>query len=433
MQIKPRDYSADPKMEAALKERNVTKVHRDFYIYDEYVSKHASFGLENKICAGVVQVGKLLVRGLPREEGFCYDRAEADRVTFVKVLYFYNAFMNEKIRSFSERFGKATLRPIMAIISAYTDTKQKVVTGFNGETELVDNQFGVSIYNFESRNFLSVLCNPLMIRDGLITKVSRLDIPDPRYNSIQYVNNVMNSKSYDIPTYFTGNDLVSTGSSTLHQYESYFKENNTFTEDNLLKESKRIFQGSRFRFERENTSLAPSALYNNERITADIRDKKRALTTLITDIIKASSFSLFESFTMVYKTGERSGFRVIKSPFKQYHISYMEEKTLFVHTEFIKLCEQIVERFGAIRLMLQVNDVEHIVRCTFFQPEFSLFNPVVTLRMTKLDCVNDFVTESLYGDMNKVMRHFKEDHELDLLNYYGHQKEGSTFIYNGSL
>jgi hypothetical protein len=433
MQIKPRDYSADPKMEAALKERNVSKVHRDFYIYDEYVSKHASFGLENKICAGVVQVGKLLVRGLPREEGFTYDRPEADRLTFVKVLYFYNAFMNEKIRSISERFGKATLRPIIAIISAYTDTKQEVVAGFNGETELIPNQFGVSIYNFESQNFLSLLCNPLMIRDGLITKVSRLDIPDPRSNSVQYVDNIMNSKSYHIPTHFTGDDLARNGESKLHQYESYFKENNTFTEENLLKESKRIFSGSHFRFERENTSLAPSSLYHNDRMTADIRDKKRALMTLITDIIKASSFSLFESFTMMYQTGEKSGFRVIKSPFKQYHISYMEEKTFFVHTEFIKLCEQIVEQFGAVRIMLQVNDVEHIVRCTFFNQKFSLFNPVVTLRMTKLDCVNDFVTESLYGDMNKAMRHFKEEHELDLLNYYGNQKAGSTFLFNRGI
>jgi hypothetical protein len=434
MQIKPKviDFDQEKGLKNALQGSNVRKSRKDFYIYDEYLSRNTSFALENRICAGVVQVNRYLIKGMPKEEGFYYDRPEEGRMTFVKVLYFYNAFMNENIGNIPERFSKAALRPIIAVIGAYTDTKQQVITGLNGEIEYINNQFGLTIYNFESKNILSMLCSPIMVRDGIIAKVSRLDIPDPRYNSIHYLNEESKSNCLLIPSHFVGKDLVKNRDENIHSYKSYYKDNNSFTEESLLNESQRIFSTSGQGFSSGNTGLVPAHLIN-EKITSDIRDKKRTLSSLITDITKASAYSLFESFTMMYETGKRPSFKIIKPPFKQYHIDYMDEKMNYVYIEFTKLCEHVVELFGAIRLLLYVNDVEHVVRCTFLSQKSSKYNRVVTLRMTKLECINDYISETLYGDQFNKINRFKEDHDFDLLNYYAYQKGGSQYIFEGAF
>jgi hypothetical protein len=169
-------------------------------------------------------------------------------------------------------------------------------------------------------------------------------------------------------------------------------------------------------------------------------DKKRALKSLIIDITKASAYSLFESFTMSYETGKKSGFNTIRSPFKQYHIQFMEQKTVFVYTEFIKFCEKKTELFGRTRVLLHVNDVEHVVRCIFID-EPPNETRVVTLRMTKLECINDYIYESLhgpnygssYGLHHRSITDFKMEHDLDLLNYYSYNKGNTSFSFNGNI
>jgi hypothetical protein len=427
MQIKPFGvigYSEDE--EKAFREKNIKRAHRDFFIYDEIYSPITSYELNNKLFAGVVQVTKLLVNGMPDEEGYLYDKDKQFRTTFVKSLYIYNAFMNNTITDVSERFSKAILRPIIGITSAYTDTKQYIASHTENNYELVDNDFGINIFHFENRSLTSILCNPVRLREGYIVKTMRLDVPDPRYNFVRYLNKASSSDTMNIPTRFYGKDLIRNGETNIHSYASSFKNNDTFSEDNMLNISKKIY-GNKIRFKREE-GLLPYQQFQMK-MTTDLIDKKRALNNLIIDITKASAYSLFESFTMQYETGKRSGFKIIKTPFKQYHIEYMETKMNFVHTEFIKLCEKIVELFGPVRILLWVNDIEHISRCIFLN-DLSETNRVITIRKTKLECVNDFITETMYGK-NDMINNFKEQHDMDLLNYYSYQNNDSQYQFQG--
>jgi hypothetical protein len=433
MQIKPFEYIGQTEKDIrALKERNVKRSHRDFYIYDEQETNGIP-GLSNNLCSGVVQVTKLLVKGMPDEEGYFYDRDRSERTTFVKSIYIYNAFMDSKIKNLSERFRKAVLRPIISVIGAYTDTKQGVDADFN-QYEYVDNQFGISIFKFSSRSLMSILCNPVMVRDGLIAKTSRLDIMDPRDNHVRYLDKESSSLSNDIPSVFQGNDLLRNGESNLKTYNSYFKEHNSFTEENMLNISRSIY-GNKYRLGYEEAGgLVPYKREGQTGVISDLIDKRRALDSFIIDITKASSYSLFESFTMQYESGKKSGFKVIKSPFKQYHVRFMEQKMVFVYTEFIKLCEKISEIYGDIRVLLHINDVEHVVKCIFLN-DMSSTNRVIVVRKTKLDCINDYISETMYGRQDGLfgITRFKNEHDIDILNYYSYKNNGDSYMFRGNM
>jgi hypothetical protein len=434
MLIKPFELiTQDETEEKSLREKNIKRAHRDFYIYDEKFSNRSSFEFDNKLFAGVVQVVKLLVKGMPDEPNCFYDRDKSDRTTFVKAIYIYNAFMNDKIIDIEERFKKAVLRPVIGITSAYTDTKLCIPSMIR-EYSAVDNQFGISIYNFSSRSFMSILCDPIS-NEGRFIDTSRLDITDPRFNYVKYHRNNDHSESCDIPLDFLGKDLVRNGETNVRTYYSYFRNNHTFSEENMLNISREIYGGgNKFRFQREG-SIGGLVPYQEARIlmASDLIDKRRALETLIIDITKASAFSLFECFTMQYETGKISGFRSVKPPFKQYHVNFMQEKMVYLHTEFSKLCDKVSELFGRLIILLHINDVEHVVRCIFLDEKTST-NKEVTIRKTKLECINDYITETIYGKKESLrIRRFKDEHDLDVLNYYSHQSKEKNYLFNGAM
>jgi hypothetical protein len=111
----------------------------------------------------------------------------------------------------------------------------------------------------------------------------------------------------------------------------------------------------------------------------------------------------------------------------------MEEKMVFLYTEFNKLCDKICEMFGRVRVLLHVNDVEHVARCIFLD-EKSPTNKVITMRKTKLECINDYISETIYGkrEVNRI-REFKEEHDLDILNYYSHTNESYNYSFQGVM
>jgi hypothetical protein len=202
----------------------------------------------------------------------------------------------------------------------------------------------------------------------------------------------------------------------------------------MLNISKEIYGNNKVKFKREDTGggIIP---YQQARtmMASDLIDKRRAIDTLIIDITKASAYSLFENFYMQYETGKKATFRVVKPPFKQYHVQFMEEKMIFLYTEFNKLSDKISEMFGRVRIYLHVNDVEHVARCEFLDERLPT-NKVITLRKTKLDCINDYISETIYGkkEINRI-REFKEEHDLDILNYYSHKNEDFNYSLQGVM
>jgi hypothetical protein len=433
MQIRPfksEGYSEEE--EKAMLEQNIKKARRDFYIYDEKFSSRSSFEFENRLFAGVTQVIKLIVKGIPDEDSYYYDRQKEDRVTFIKSIYIYNAFMDDRITSIEERFKKAVLRPVMGITSGYTDTKIYIPPNKLNDHVPVNNQFSISIYNFNSRSLMSILCNPVSIGNSHVVKASRLDVTDPRFNRVSHFTKTSGFEGADIPLDFKGKDLIK-GDTKIHTYYSYYKNNQTFSEENMLNISKEIYGHNKVRFEREREGgIIP---YQQARIMAasDLIDKRRAIDSLIIDITKASIYSLFENFSMQYETGKKATFRLVKPPFKQYHIAFMEEKMVFLYTEFTKLCDKISEMFGRVRILLHINDVEHIVRCIFLD-ERLFTNKVITLRKTKLECINDYISETIYGKRESIrIREFKEEHDLDILNYYSHSNEDYRYSFQGVM
>jgi hypothetical protein len=431
VQIKPFGNEAYSEDEIkAAEESDVKMARRDFFIYDEERNIAPLFGIENNLLTGVIQVNKLLVRGLPCESGVSYDRERSERLTFVKSIYIYDAFMNSEIQNPEERFNNAVLKPLIGLVSAYTDTKQLVNIGINSpDYAEVANQYGISIYSFTNKSLMSVMCNPVLVKDGLIVGTSRFDITDPRYNSVKYFDRKHSTESLSLPTHYLGKDLVKKSNVKIAIYRSHFKDNDSFSEDNLLKTSKDFYTGKEIIL-KKNSFQQEGANEIAVLKTIKLIDKKRALRSLIIDITKASAYSLFESFTMTYETGKKSGFNVIKPPFKQYHVKFMDDKMTFVYTEFVRLCEKVTEMFGRVRITLHVNDVEHVVRCKFLgEIENSL--KTVTLRMTKLECINDFIYESLHGNSQRQLNEFKAEHDLDLLNYYGYKENGQQYYFQG--
>jgi hypothetical protein len=417
-------------------ERNIIKSHREFHIFDE-VQSPASYNYENRLFSGVIQVNKLLVKGMPDDPYCVYDKPKEERTTFVKYIYIYNAFMNANIIDVNERFQKAILRPIVGMVSAYTDTKKIIYDSMNTFGIKVNNQFGISIYNFENKSIMNILCNPTMVKDGLITGTDRLDIVDPRYNIVKYLDSTNSSDSTSIPSHFEGRDLIRSIKETdINVYESFYKDHNSFTEDALLNFSQKINRGNKFRFNREAEAGGLITVPQNDttrRITQFI-DRKRALQSFLIDITKASAYSLFESFTMMYETGKNPTFKVITPPFGQIVIDYMQEKMLYVYNEFNKLSENITEIFGNVRILLHINDVEHVIRCVFLNKNNNDEDRTITLRMTKMECINGYILESLYGKTGRgSLLNFKEEHEMDLLNYYSYNENGTNFTFNGTL
>jgi hypothetical protein len=430
MIIKPSEYKEVDL--AVYAERGIFKSHRDFYIYDQTHTNAASYGFENKLFAGVVQVTKLLIKGMPNDDHTVYDRPVEDRSLFIKYIYIYNAFMNSDIEDIDERFQKAILRPIVGMVSAYTDTKQLIQDPLDYNPTPIDKQYGISIYNFENKSLMSIMCNPIIMQNGLSIGIDRFDIVNPKYNIAKQLYQTNSSDSTLIPDHFEGKDLIRLGETDIYQHESYYKNNNSFTEESLLNLSKQYNKG-RFKFGREESGLA---VYNNEMSLkiSDLIDKRRMLQSFVIDITKASAFSMFEGFTIMYETGKGQGIKMVKPPFGQYVIDYMNKKMDYVYNEFTRLSEMISEKFGRVRILLNVNNIEHVVKCIFLDNRFQEDNKVVTVRMTKLECVNNYILESMYGRGNRgLIDDFKEEHDMDLLNYYSFNQDGNQYLFNGRL
>jgi hypothetical protein len=345
--------------------------------------------------------------------------------------------MNAEIADVNERFQRAILRPIIGMVSAYTDTKKLIYDSMNTTGIKVNNQFGISIYNFENKSLMNIMCNPTMVGDGLVTKTDRLDIVNPKYNIVKYLDTTDSSDSTSIPPHFEGKELIRSMKETeINVYQSFYKDHNSFTEEALLQMSQKMNSGGKFRFAREVEEgglLAVQENYRTKRIRQFI-DKKRALQSFLVDMTKASAYSLFENFTMMYETGKKPTFKVITPPFGQIVIDYMQDKMLYVYNEFNKLSERITELFGNVRIMLHVNDVEHVIECVFLQKNIGDEDRTITLRMTKMECINDYVLESLYGKTGLgSLLDFKEEHEIDLLNYYSYNDKRTQFTFNGAM
>jgi hypothetical protein len=436
MQIRPFEDIEYSSLDAvAFQEKGVREKKRDFYIYDKVFNPHASY-LNNSLFTGVVQVNKVLVKGIPDEHGVSYNIHKDARNTFVKTVYFYNAFMNHRIDNPEEQFREAVFHLLYGYAHAYTDTKQCVSYMLNNYSDMdeTENQFCISISSFDDkiRSLINIICNRTLLSNGCDAHTTLLGVSDPRYNTVKILDKrIQQEKSSNIPNYFNGNELIIKGQTSVHNYESFYKDNNSFAEDALINKSKELYKRNKYRLSREEAGIVP---YNQDKLKAAmaIMDKKRILRSLLVDIIKAGIYSLFESFTMTYRSDKDPVFKMITPPFKQYVSDYMDSRISFLYIEFFKLSERVTDLFGKVHIMLHVTDIEHVVRCIFLDEPFDSLSRVITLRMTKFECLTDFITETKYGS-NMQRERFMEMHDIDLLNYYAFDYKGDCYYYNGSM
>jgi hypothetical protein len=119
----------------------------------------------------------------------------------------------------------------------------------------------------------------------------------------------------------------------------------------------------------------------------------------------------------MYETGKMPTFRSIVQPFDKLVLDFIQDKTIFVHTEFSRLCERVTDIYGRVRILVHVNDVEHVARCTFLEEDPRSETRTVTHRLPKLECINDYLSETAH-QAEQQARLFQEDHDIDLLHYY---------------
>jgi hypothetical protein len=339
--------------------------------------------------------------------------------------------MNQSITDNEERFKKATLLPIMGYTCGYTDTKQYINYAVNVDdgSNYVENQFGISIYHFNKqiRSLVTIMCNRSLLSNGYHTKISNLDVPDPRYNNVHiFEKQIKESKTPEIPYKFIGNELILPRQTKVHQFKSHYFHNDSFSEDNLIKHSKEAYNTT-YRLSREDAGIVPYDA-SKLKLSIDIMDKKCILRSLLVDITKASIYSLFENFTIMYESGKLPSFKIVKPPFKQYVIDYMSSRMLFIYTEFSKLAEKICDFFGNVRIILHVNDVEHVIRAIFLDEPVGSLNRVLTLRITKLECVQEFISDTVNG-RSREREEFMELHDIDALNFYAFEHKGDRYFY----
>jgi hypothetical protein len=426
MIIRPIDKELMREMSDAHSEDTVSKIQRTIHIYDKTHS-YASFKDGSLKChCGVIVDTKLLVRDFPEDfDNKHYDRDVQNRISFIKFTHIFNCYIDDNDGNIVDRFRRAELTPIYAIASGYTDTR--IWSEYLGDYDKL--AFATTIYQFD-RKRMSHSYTYANLDMPFKKQIIQLDVCDPRSIRIKDLSN----RSYDlhdesccfeIPERFVGKDLIRDGITKVVDIESPFEKENTFTEQNMIKYSAMNSMGLLPKV-KLGSQLFQKDIYSAESL--DLIDKKQMLRNLIIDMTKGSLYSLFDSYIMVFNP-RKCGFTEVKAPFREFVRPYMEERMSFIHMEFEIFCNKIIDKVGNIRVFFYTNEIETVVKCTFLDSDC---NRKVTLRISKLDCIKDYILETGNTMANKLRR-FRDVYDLDVLNYYSERENGTEILLKGEL
>lgn len=384
-------------------ESNVKKYKRDFYIHDIRISPFS----DNLQYAYVTQVNKMLINELPDDlyENIIFDRPINERNTFVKVIYIYNATLNSLI-PLEESLYTAKLKPLYAIITGMTDT-ERVLNDFT----LDSIKYIITLYNFQEKHLMRLYdinqLEQLKIKDYLISPFE-FDIPDPRTNSVhlihsKYHNETSHHTYSDIPMMFEGYELIR-NNSKIHIYQ---QTNNSGIS---------IYDIAQQMENENNTALIIES--------GKMLDRTIAIKNLLVDMVKISIKGMFGEFTLIYDTTKGYNIKRIKTPFTTTNLKVFEEYIINLELEFLRYCEKVSDKFGDVRIMLNINDIEHVATCIF---KDSIPKDTIKLRMSKYDCINDYIFETL---SQRQVDSFMKIHDLDKIDFMSKNIENNRILVN---
>jgi len=405
MIIKPSKLSFHDEMDDFIElEKNVQKSKRDFYIHDLSPSP-----FDDGLMYGLVtQVSKVLISKLPYsvQHKILFDKPLDKRKTFVKILYMYSITMRSDITT-EEAFYKARLKPTYAIITGMTDT-QRVYNSFTQDTI----RYVMTMYNFNEKQLMRLYDSKqldITRKPEFIHTPFEFDIPDPRSYAISLIESTVGHNSYhkcyEIPLSFEGYELIR-ANTQIHIYKEDKGESTS-----IYDIAKSI-----------QTTKSDNPVIVKK--TTDLLKRNIAVKNLLVDMVKSSIRSMFGEFTLIYDTVSGHSVKRIITPFTTPNLFVFEEYMLEVELDFLKYCERITEKFGDVRIMLNVNDIEHVTTCIFKD-----IKPVETIkvRMSKQDCINDY----LFEVTNKgQLEEFKMIHELDRVDFMSHNIDNNRIYIN---
>ncbi len=381
-------------------------ISNDIYIHDlEDMSGIYSHNSYNNIIGKATQVIVAKVRGFPRDTNVeAYSTGMNNRLSFVKFTYYYDVMLSSGYKEPKDRINHGSFRLLTATATGFSTVKpipDYMNRSINIEHDFT-NSFSLTVYTAET-NMLTTVGRPKSELSHI-----RLNICEPIDFKVNEICEVDGIGIRNASTSFGSNNVIFSGEDLINKGPSIAKV--TFVEARLSDRMNDDLYRNRLR-----RSLPSSNKVDNDEevnklfLMIELRMKIR---NLIVDMMKMYHLSTLSEYTLVYRTGYKSGFRQAISPINKLIKGYTIPQMEYIRQQFVAYCRKIESNFNQdIDVKYHINQYECICRINLLKSKCE-----ETKRMINSESIHCFITESVDGNVKT----FKHDMDLDTIDYYSY-------------
>jgi hypothetical protein len=397
-----RPFSSRHLSEDETNEEGVLRFKRDIHILDPVPAG------EGQVVASVVQNNLVLARGVPGTiKNIVFNDVHH---TLAKFTYCYEASMKMLPNKIYD-IANATLVLKLIIVFGVSDAQRQYTPSIeDGVQYLVsmfkpDSQGGYLLSSLYSQQFDKSHAFAKKDPSGMYHRILMLDVCDPRYHIVKTIDKDKGDRfrsARNIPIVYQGRDLLTRVNTQIHQHMDGVT--NPKTSEEIARE-----------YHEASGSLLPLTQFEHT------LDRKLALENLMVGLTRYALSLITSNCILVYDTERgKFSFTVLEVPIKG--ILEFNGNTLgALQLDFIKQCEKLSEKFDCdLYVVMSIKDTEHRIRCIFKDGSGPNHDgTIITVRLPKYDCVNEFMFDRHNIDDRSVQT-FANRHELRMedLDFY---------------
>lgn len=347
-----------------------------------------------------------LVKGFPLDDNMnSFMAAPQNRNSFIKRVYYYDIHMSSAYKTFEERFKHAVLTLNRATTIGFTDAKlipdSLPMYDYKPTSAGRITPFSLTVCS-PSSNLLSTIANV----DSELANI-RLDICSPLNLVTQQLSPMKERLCSSMPITYHGIEFLERGITPSLKYI-----------EQRASDIERENRNRRIR------SMLPGMDVDDTKATQNMFkfiDLTVAASNLIVDMTQPYALSMLKEYTLVYRTGYKSGFRTAVSPLDKILKGFTAPEMEFVRYEFMKHCRKLEDRFKEpVEVKLFTTSFESICSIKLLNS-----NVEETKRMTISSSLAEYIDQSVYN--NGGLDKFKHDNGFDTISMYGYQKSGYSY------
>ena len=385
---------------------SISDTKNEMIIHDVEPFQSATHNYTMDMFGQATQTIECMVKGFPEDDNSnSFMTAPQNRKSYIKRVYYYDIHMSSAYKTFEERFKHAALTLNRATAIGFTDAKlipDSLPMYDYGQTPVGRiTPFSLTVCT-PSTNLLSTVANV----NSELSNI-RLDICSPLNLVTQQLSRMKEFLCSSMDVTYRGIDFLSKGITPSFKYIE-----------------QRVSDVEREKRNRQIRSMLPGvdatdtdALENMYKYI----DLSVAAANLIVDMTCPYVLSMLKEYTLVYRTGFKSGFRTAVSPLDKILTGFTAPEMEYVRAEFMKRCRKLEDRFKEpIEIKLFTTSFESICSIKLLKS-----NVEETKRMTISSSLAEYIEQSIYNDGG--LDKFKHDNGFDTIDMYGYQKNGYAY------